>query len=303
MITSSSSLTFANVDLKQLRVFKAIVECGGFSQAQIVLNTSAAAISLQISALEERLGARLCERGRQGFRLTEQGQLVYDEAQILFASVQDFQTKVDFRRRPLSGELRLAIVDNIITNPAVSLPDIIHTLRQLGKDITIRLDIQAPVELERAVLSGQYDLGIGSFYQSSSSLSYDPVFSEEQTLYCGKDHQLFQKKPDAITIKDLKGMDYIVRGYMAKFEQEKLPQCRHAATSYHVEGVAILIQSGDFIGYLPTHVADKWVRQNKIKPLLQDTHSYISQFSLISQLKQHDRPLVREFKRLMLEGA
>ncbi|RLA15836.1 MAG: LysR family transcriptional regulator [Gammaproteobacteria bacterium] len=295
----AQSLPIFNVDLKQLRIFKTIVECGGFTLAQIVLNTSTSAISVQISALEDRLGARLCERGRKGFRLTEQGQIVYDEIQQIFAELHDFQSKVDFRQRPLSGELRLAIVDNIITNPEVELSKVISSFRQLGEDITIRLDIQAPVELEQTVLSGRYDLGIGSFYQSSPSLNYDPLFFEEQSLYCGYTHPLFQKESFDVKDKDLEGMDYIVRGYMAKMEKEKLPQCRQAAVSYHVEGVAILILSGDLIGYLPTHFAERWVSRNEMKPLLFDTHSYTSQFSLISPARQHDRPLVREFKRLL----
>jgi DNA-binding transcriptional LysR family regulator len=292
-----------NVDLKQLRIFKAIVECGGFALAQIVLNMSTSAISIQISALESRLGARLCERGRKGFRLTERGQIVYDETQQLFSELQDFQSKVDFRQIPLSGELRLAIVDNIATNPEVNLPDLIKSFRQLGENITIRLDIQAPVELEQAILSGRYDLGIGSFYQSSSSLNYDPLFFEEQSLYCGNTHPLFKKASCDIKNSDLEGMDYIVRGYMAKMEKKKLPQCQQAAISYSVEGVAILILSGDFIGYLPTHVAKKWVDRNQMRPLLHDTHSYTSQFSLISPVRQHDRPLVQEFKRLLTNCA
>ena len=55
-------------DLRLLRVFAKVVEAGGFSAAQIELNVSQSTISTHMTALEQRLGMRLCERGRSGFR-------------------------------------------------------------------------------------------------------------------------------------------------------------------------------------------------------------------------------------------
>ncbi|HLB81274.1 MAG TPA: LysR family transcriptional regulator, partial [Dongiaceae bacterium] len=59
-----------DIDVKLLRVFAAIVEAGGFAAAQAQLNVSPSRISTQIADLEARLGMRLCQRGRVGFRLT-----------------------------------------------------------------------------------------------------------------------------------------------------------------------------------------------------------------------------------------
>src|SRR5450432_1060626 len=58
-------------DIRLLRVFAKVVEAGGFSAAQIELNVSQSTISTHMTALEQRLRVRLCERGRSGFRLTE----------------------------------------------------------------------------------------------------------------------------------------------------------------------------------------------------------------------------------------
>ena len=64
-------------DLGLLRVFVTVVHSGGFSAARTELNVSQPTISMKISDLEARLGMRLCERGRAGFKLTAEGQLVY----------------------------------------------------------------------------------------------------------------------------------------------------------------------------------------------------------------------------------
>ena len=58
-------------DLRLLQIFTVIVDCGGFSAAQVRLGMSQSTISGKMSDLETRLGVRLCQRGRSGFRLTE----------------------------------------------------------------------------------------------------------------------------------------------------------------------------------------------------------------------------------------
>ena len=63
----------ADIDIKLLRVFLAIVEAGGFAAAQAQLNLSPSRISTLLADLEARLGMRLCQRGRVGFRLTDKG--------------------------------------------------------------------------------------------------------------------------------------------------------------------------------------------------------------------------------------
>ena len=63
-----------NIDLRLLRVFVTLVEAGGFADAQVALNLSASTLSTHLAALERKLGGRLCERGRGGFRLTPFGE-------------------------------------------------------------------------------------------------------------------------------------------------------------------------------------------------------------------------------------
>nr|BFE98074.1 hypothetical protein GCM10020185_86100 [Pseudomonas brassicacearum subsp. brassicacearum] len=87
-------LALSGLDFKLLKVFKAVVEAGGFSAAQNELNVGLAAISKQISDLEIRIGMRLCTRGREGFHLTEEGRLVYQASIDLFASVDNFRDRL-----------------------------------------------------------------------------------------------------------------------------------------------------------------------------------------------------------------
>ena len=100
------------VDLRLLRVFLTVVRCGGFAAAQSVLNVSQSQISMQMKQLEERIGARLCHRGRGGFWLTREGRDVHDAARALFRSVDEFRSSVASTCGRLGGRLHVSVIDN-----------------------------------------------------------------------------------------------------------------------------------------------------------------------------------------------
>lgn len=60
-------------EIRLLRLFKTVVECGSFTAAEGRLGITRSAISLHMNDLEKRLGMRLCQRGRAGFSLTDEG--------------------------------------------------------------------------------------------------------------------------------------------------------------------------------------------------------------------------------------
>ncbi len=66
-------MKFTGSDIRLLRVFEAVVKNGGFTAAQGELNISQSTISNHITALEQRLGVTLHQRGRGGFWLTDKG--------------------------------------------------------------------------------------------------------------------------------------------------------------------------------------------------------------------------------------
>lgn len=109
-----------SLDVRLLRIFVTIVEAGGFAAAQGELNLSLSTISNHISALESRLGLILCQRGRSGFRLTEEGRAVYEEAKRLFGTIDQFDIRMKGLQHRLNGTLSVGLIDNTCpTRPPV----------------------------------------------------------------------------------------------------------------------------------------------------------------------------------------
>ena len=84
-----------DVDLRLLRIFQTVVDCGGLSAAEIDLGIGRSTISTHIAELEGRLGTRLCQRGRSGFALTNRGKKIYEASLGLMKSLDVFRNEVN----------------------------------------------------------------------------------------------------------------------------------------------------------------------------------------------------------------
>ena len=81
----------SDADIRLLRVFQAVVNCGGMSAAELELNISTSTISRHVKDLEVRLGLTLCRRGRGGFALTPEGERIHAETRQLLLATESFQ--------------------------------------------------------------------------------------------------------------------------------------------------------------------------------------------------------------------
>ena len=97
-----------DVDLRLLRIFVAIVECGGLSAAESRLNIGRSTISSHLSDLEVRLGLTLCKRGRSGFELTEPGRVTYQASLELLQQCEAFANMIASSKDELKADERFS---------------------------------------------------------------------------------------------------------------------------------------------------------------------------------------------------
>lgn len=270
----------AQYAMKHMKTFCSVVECGGFVSAQSLLGMSQPAISTHIRDFEIRLGFKLCYRGRSGFNLTEKGQLVYDKCRAMLNSVSDFEADLGELRSKLTGSLRLGLVDSTITNPDFPMAKALRKFFSRQNEVAINIDILAPDVLERELLNGSLHMAIGPFQRSEASLNYQPLFREQHGFYCAKDHPLFSQSKAQISWDSLQHYPVSSRAYL---QQSDLPGIKNKALVTNMEAQAILINSGQFIGFLPCHYAKQWVDQGQMREIDHLGLAHESSFYLVSR--------------------
>src|SRR5690606_5361700 len=210
-----------------------------------------------------------------------------------------FRAEVGALRGRLIGTLAIGMVDNIISNPACRLSEVVRRFDARDQEVRLSLHIDAPPELEQRVMDGRLDLVIGAFHHALPALDYRPLFEEEQTLYCGASHALFKRADDSIALEDLTAAAYAGRGY----PEEALPlQLKPATTSDSMEGLAMFVLAGRYIAFLPTHYALQWVERGLMRPIKPRRFAYRSQFHAVTRKAGVPTAVLRTFLSDLMEA-
>ncbi|NDO82872.1 LysR family transcriptional regulator [Citrobacter sp. NCU1] len=293
-----------NIDLKLLRIFMTIVKCNGFSAAQAALNVSQSTISEHMTSLETRLGVKLCERGRCGFRLTEYGTATYEAAQRLFLAVDTFCMDTSALKRHISGKLYLGIIDNTATDSDSVLSRALRKFVSHGHDVQLDIYIGTPAELEGRVLDGRLHVAIGHFPFEVAGLCYTQLYDEPDGLYCSRYHPLFDNPPggDAL-IEAIRESQIVARGFLQQHDLQLLKSSYAAATVDNVEAQAILILTGAYLGFLPRHYARQWVNAGQMRQLEPEQFGSKWPFASITKRGATQPAILRLFMEELMSHA
>lgn len=286
-----------DIDLKLLRVFKAIVEAGGLSGAQAVLNSSQSTLSTQLADLEQRLGFRLCRRGRGGFALTQQGQHLLAALEDFLAAADQFQNAAASIQGELRGVLRLGVMDALLGNPAWDLPAILGDFSARARNAVIDLSLLSPLDMERHLREGRRDLVIGPFFRQIPGLRHVPLFQERHALYCATGHPLASQQD--VPTSALGREPFVARGYLHRYDVARVGHVEPAALVDMMEPQAVLIRSGRFIGFLPCHYAESLGGLCRIRTAMPT--DYLSPIHLVHVVGAEDTILIRSFLNRLAE--
>ena len=265
----------SNVDIRLLRIFRTVADCGGFAASEFELNIGRSTISRHMSDLETRLGLKLCTRGPGGFALTREGTLVLEATNKLINALNTFQSEVNDIHQHLRGTLRFAFFDLAAGNPQANLPQALEMFAKNAPDVEIELSTETPNVIETGVINGRFDIGIIPLHRRSDGLKYYPLYPETMVLYCGKGHPLYEATHAPIDAEQLSQFKYAGFGFNSPnmLAGQKL-NFTLGARVQNEEALKVLLLSGQFLGFLPEHVAKEHVTREQLRAVPVANTSY-----------------------------
>lgn len=287
---------FTDFELKLLRVFRVVVDCGGFSAAEAEIGLTKSAISKHVSDLEIRLGVRLCERGRGGFALTEEGKVVYEAISQLLVSLEEFRSRINAFHSELIGEFYIGFIDSLVTDDATPLREILSDYSKANPAIRLNMMVGTESEIDRAVEERRLHIGVSVADQGSVRALTTPISVETSYLYCGAGHEAFTIADSALKDEALSKYALVQHGYSAA-ENRMIAKLglRSAATSHQTEGILFLVLAGTHIGFLPAHYARGWETRGLIRPIRPQEIMKRTRIAVKANRSSLANPMVRSF--------
>jgi DNA-binding transcriptional LysR family regulator len=175
------------MDTRQLAAFCAVVERRSFSQAAERLGVTQPAVSLQVRALEKRLGTQLLDRSGRRVEPTEAGWRLYRGAQRMLALEDQLVADVSS-----SGEGDLAgdLVLGASTGPAaVVVPVVLGEFQRQNPLVRVFLTVSDTHSIVERVAARELELGIVGAARRHRGVRFEPFFSDEVILVCPPGHR------------------------------------------------------------------------------------------------------------------
>ena len=193
------------MDTRQLAAFCAVVERRSFSQAAGRLGVTQPAVSLQVRALEKRLGTQLLDRSGRRVEPTEAGWHLYRGAQRMLALEDQIVAGV---AATAEGDLAGDLVLGASTGPAaIAVPVVLCEFQRENPDVRVFLTVSDTHSVVERVAARELELGIVGAARRHRGVRFEPFFSDQVILACPPGHRFSDR---TVTLDELRGESLIL---------------------------------------------------------------------------------------------
>src|SRR5690348_17329774 len=168
------------MDTRQLHAFCEVVERKSFSQAAERLGVTQPAVSLQVRALEKRLGTQLLDRSGRRVEPTESGRKLYNAAQRLLQLEEEIVADL---AADATGELTGTFAIGASTGPGgVMLSTLLCEFAEAHPDLHVLLAVHDTQSVVERVADRSLELGIVGAAPRHRGVEYEPFFRDTVIL-------------------------------------------------------------------------------------------------------------------------
>jgi DNA-binding transcriptional LysR family regulator len=204
------------LDVKQLRVLKAVAEHGSFSAAAEALSYTQPAISQQIAALERSAGATLVDRTSRGVRLTDAGRALVDHADVVLARLAAAEAELEAIAGVRGGRVRIA---SFSTAGASLVPPALALFEQRHPEVELHFVEEDPEEAIQMMRAGDLEVAVVFEFHDLSPTEWDRIYTgvelhhlidDPMYLALPRGHRLAHKP--RVRMQDAEGETWIQEG-------------------------------------------------------------------------------------------
>ncbi|RDI36451.1 LysR family transcriptional regulator [Falsibacillus pallidus] len=179
------------MDIRQLTYFLEVARSRSFTKASQVLHLTQPTLSKMVKSLEDELEMDLIDRSARQIELTEAGEIVFEQGQIILESLDHLSMNLNDLMQLKKGRIKIGIPPLI---GFLFFPRIIKEFQDLYPDIAIKLIEHGANKVEEEVKDGLIDIGVVVLPIDKEAFDIVPFVKEELMLFVHKDHPLAKKK-------------------------------------------------------------------------------------------------------------
>ncbi|HWX21869.1 MAG TPA: LysR family transcriptional regulator [Candidatus Binatia bacterium] len=293
------------MQIESLKVFCDLTETESFTKAAQINGVTQSAVSQTISSLERQFKSLLIERSKKNFRLTAEGEVLYDYSKQILQTYDSLHSKLQEIKEIISGNIRVATIYSIGLHV---LPPYIKKFLKSYPTVNVHVEYRRPNQVYEDVLGNVVDLGLVAYPTRDPKLEIVALRKDPLVVICHPQHPLAKQK--SIKFKSLNGQKFVsfekdipTRRALDKLLKDHGVSADHVMEFDNIETVKRAVEIDSGIAIVPQETIRQEVSNQTLASVKLEDGEYHRQLGVIYKKNKVLSPAIKQFIGLLREGA
>ncbi len=293
------------MQIESLKVFCDLAETESFTKAAQINNVTQSAVSQQISSLERQFKSLLIERSKKKFRLTREGQVLYEYSKQIIQTFDSLHSRLQEIKDIISGTIRVATIYSIGLH---DLPPYIKKFLKAFPTVNVHVEYRRSNQVYDDVLGNVVDLGLVAYPQRDLKLEIVPLRKDRLVLVCHPEYALAKKK--SVGLAEIAGHKFIsfasdipTRKAIDKILRDELIEVQHVMEFDNIETVKRAVEINAGIAILPQGTILQELSNNTLVALELEGGEFFRPLAAIYKKNRVLSPAMKQFLSILKEDS
>jgi DNA-binding transcriptional LysR family regulator len=292
------------MQIESLKVFCDLAETESFTKAAQINNVTQSAVSQQISSLERLFKSLLIERSKKKFRLTREGQVLYDYSKQIIQTYEALHSKLQEIKDIISGTIRLATIYSI------GLHDLPPYIKKFLKDyptVNVHVEYRRANQVYEDVLGNIVDMGLVAYPSRDSKLEIVPLRKDPLVLICHPSHPFAKQK--SMKLKAIAGQKFVsfepdipTRKALDKILREHNVEVQIVMEFDNIETVKRAVEIDAGVGIVPLGTISQEIAKQTLAAVHLDDGDFFRPIAALYKKNKVLSPAMKQFLSILKEG-
>ncbi len=292
------------MQIESLKVFCDLAETESFTKAAHINEVTQSAVSQQISSLERQFKSLLIERSKKKFRLTREGQVLYDYSKQIIQTYDALFSKLQEIKDIVSGTIRVATIYSVGLH---DLPPYLKKFLKAYSTVNVHVEYRRSNQVYEDVLGNVVDLGLVAYPTKDPKLEVVPLRKDMLVLICHPQHPLAKNK--GIKLKEIAGKKFIgfepdipTRRAIDRILKEQGVQVQHVMEFDNIETVKRAVEIDAGIAIVPHGTITQEIAKQTLAEVRIEDAEFYRPLAAIHKKNKVLSPAMKQFLAV-LKGA
>ena len=293
------------MQIESLKVFCDLAETESFTKSAQINHVTQSAVSQQISSLERVFKSLLIERSKKKFRLTREGQVLYDSSKQIIQTYDALHSKLQEIKDIISGTIRVATIYSI------GLHDLPPYIKRFLKDyptVHVHVEYRRANQVYDDVLGNVVDLGLVAYPSKDAKLEIVPLRKDPLVLICHPQHPFAKLK--SLKLKSIAGQNFIAfepdiptRKALDKILKDHNVAVQTAMEFDNIETVKRAVEIDAGISIVPQGTITQEISKQTLASVQIDDADFFRPLAAIYKKSKVLSPAMRQFISILKEAG